>query len=137
MPNHDGVVNFQGLGSDPGFSNDGALYYNSSGHEFRYYNGTAKKWKKLGGFSDILTVQKSKVLSGGGSAGVTAYCPTGYIRIGCSGGMDYNPAAQSFWDSGDESSKGYNGSAPVSGQGCTAFADGGSNIYVWAYCAKE
>ena len=136
MPNVDGVVNFQGRDSNPSFTDDGALYYNASSHEFRYYDGGTASWRGLGGFSDFLVVQQRRSL-GGGSGGVSAHCPSGYIRIACSGGMDFNPSQERFWDSGDEDSKGYNGAAPISNQGCIAFADGGRNIYVWAYCIKQ
>lgn len=139
IPSTDGVVNFQGLPSDPSDSadrDDGALYYNSSAHEFRYYDEGSGEWQGLGGFSDFVVVQNQRSL-GGGSGGVRVHCPEGYIRIGCSGGMDYRPSAESFWDSGDEDAKGYNGAAPIGTRGCTAFADGGSNVYVWAYCIRR
>ena len=138
MPDTDAVVNFQGLGSDPSFSHDGALYYSNVKHEFRYYDGGIAAWRRIGGFEDFLIVQNSRSLHGD-SKGVWVYCPPGYIRIACSGGLDFRSSTQSFWDSGGEGDKGYSGAAPVVNgnlQGCTAFADGGDNIYVWAYCIK-
>lgn len=43
----DGVAIFRGQGpGNPTWASDGALYYNSSSHQFRYYNGTA--WVPLG-----------------------------------------------------------------------------------------
>lgn len=41
----DGVVNFQELGGNPSWNEEGALYYNGSAHEFRYYDGSV--WKSL------------------------------------------------------------------------------------------
>lgn len=135
MPTVDAIINFQGLGGNPAWSDDGALYYNTPNHEFRFFNAGTSNWEGLGGVSDVV-VSQNAINLGGGSAGVYTYCPHGYTRIACSGGLDYNPSLEAFWDSGDEDSKGYNGAAPVSGNGCTAFADGGSSIYVWAYCVK-
>jgi len=111
----------------------GELIYDSITNNFKYYNGS--KWKGLGGFSDVIVKQNSRILNDE-SGGVTVRCPPGYVRIACSGGLDWNPNTNSFWDSGGEEDKGYNGAAPVGTDGCTAFADGGVNVYVWAYCAK-
>lgn len=52
MPTQDGIVNFQGLDlrdSDPSWTNDGAMYYNSHSHRFRYYDGERGEWRDLGG----------------------------------------------------------------------------------------
>ena len=49
-PNTDGVTRFRGLSSNPVGSDDtepGALYYNTSDSEFKYYDGTG--WQALGG----------------------------------------------------------------------------------------
>jgi len=123
------------VGNDPAAcdaSKTGTVRYNN---RLQYCDGST--WQNIA-ISDYVIMQRYKNL-GGGSDGVNVFCPVGYARIACSGGMDYNEGGSTFWDSGDEDAKGYNGAAPIfSGnqQGCTAFADGGNNVYVWAYCVK-
>lgn len=49
MPNQDGIINFQGIeleDGDPEWANDGAIYYNSHTHRFRYFDG--ERWRTFG-----------------------------------------------------------------------------------------
>jgi hypothetical protein len=78
LPDTDGVLRFQGIGSDPSGlddTEDGALYYNSSDDEFRYYDGSA--WARLGTGSGCYVSYSGGCLTGftnEGSAGWWGYC---------------------------------------------------------------
>ena len=99
-PDTDGVVRFKGRGSDPAGADDtepGALYYNTTDNEFRYYDGTG--WQTLGGGGGCYISYSGGCLPGFtnmGSAGWWGYCraaattchfrpPGGGCRSGWSG----------------------------------------------------
>jgi len=71
-PDTNGVVVFKGLASSPVAINDtqpGALYYNNSDSEFKYYDGTG--WQALGGSGCYVSY------SGG--------CLSGFTNMGSAG----------------------------------------------------
>ena len=81
------------------------------------------------------TVSISKI-SGIGSAVV--YCPAGYVRTGCSGGVGEETKVFLVIASEDTSLRGGTGT----GNGCSVAADftgtiGSDNAYVYAYCSKN
>ena len=140
VPNVDGVVNFQGLENDPSFRNDGALYYNSSQHRFKYYDGSTNDWKELGGggvMIDDFRIEENFVSWSSNppsSIKVDVYCPEGYIRTGCSGIGDFYKGQYVY--SGGLTG----GTIPVEDsqgrQGCSFLSASTGNAYVWAYCVK-
>ena len=77
-PSTNGIVIFKGLNSDPYGANDtqaGALYYNNSDSEFKYYDGSG--WQALGGGSGCYVSYSGGCMAGfinKGSAGSWGYC---------------------------------------------------------------
>ena len=69
-PDTDGVVRFKGRDSDPAGADDtepGALYYNTTDNEFKYYDGTG--WQTLGGGGYCYTYYSTSLTS--------CVCPAG------------------------------------------------------------
>ena len=65
--------------------------------------------------------------------GGTAYCPTGFVRVGCSGSRQVDLA-----DTCDEDECGYIGTHPIEPNGCLTSIDGagGTTPVAVAYCLK-
>jgi len=83
MPTVDGVLNFETRNSDPGWSDEGAMYYNDNTHNFRYFDGTA--WQDIVSTPCILMTYTT--------GSVITSCPVGFHLAGF--GLKGNYAADS------------------------------------------
>ncbi|GEM_PF-5428404 len=89
-PDTEGVMIFKGI-SEPTGSNDqqdGALYYDDSEHKFKYYDGSASKWKEMGGF-DVSFSQPVRSLNSSYQNGDAVRIVTVSVGFGAGGGYTY------------------------------------------------